>query len=307
MSAVTVEGLQKRFGDFTAVNTISFEVEDGEIFGFLGPNGAGKSTTVNLLTCQLHASGGTAHVAGIPLSNAKEIRKVIGIVPQEMALNELLTAYQNLIFYASLYGVPRAERGERAMRMLTAMGLEKRKDDLVKNFSGGMKQRLNVVTALMHHPKVLFLDEPTTGMDPQARRMIWDFIREINAEGTTIFLTTHYMEEADVLCNRVAVIDEGTIQAIDSPCNLKRQLKGEDIIEIQVDADDALIPDVESIPGVTKALYSNGVLKLYIADRDGLLLDIATALSPRPIKSIVSTEPTLEDVFLALTGKRLRD
>ncbi len=307
MSAITVEGLEKRFGDFIAVNAITFEVKDGEVFGFLGPNGAGKSTTVNLLTGQLHSSGGTAHVAGIPLSEAKEIRKVIGIVPQETALNELLTAYQNLIFYASLYGVPRAVRGERAMRMLTAMGLEKRKDDLVKDFSGGMKQRLNVVTALMHHPKVLFLDEPTTGMDPQARRMIWDFIREINAEGTTIFLTTHYMEEADVLCNRVAVIDEGTIQAIDTPRNLKRQLKGEDIIEIQVGPDGTLITDMGSIPGVTKALYANGVLKLHITDRDGLLLDIATKLSPRPVKSILSTEPTLEDVFLSLTGKQLRD
>jgi ABC-2 type transport system ATP-binding protein len=307
MSAISVEGLKKKFGDFTAVNSISFDVKEGEIFGFLGPNGAGKSTTVNLLTCQLHSSGGMAHVAGIPISNATEIRKVIGIVPQEMALNELLTAYQNLTFYASLYGVPRAERAERAIKMLAAMGLEKRKDDLVKNFSGGMKQRLNVVTALMHRPNVLFLDEPTTGMDPQARRMIWDFIKEINAEGTTIFLTTHYMEEADVLCNRVAVIDEGNIQAIDSPKNLKRNLKGEDIVEIQIEQDDTLIADVESIPDVNKAIYADGVLKLYITDRDGLLLDIASTLSPRPIKSIMSAEPTLEDVFLSLTGKRLRD
>jgi ABC-2 type transport system ATP-binding protein len=165
-----------------------------------------------MLTCQLRPTGGTAHVKGIPLTDERGIRSIIGIVPQELALNDLLTAYQNLVLYGSLYGVSRVDAKRRALEMLEAMGLEKRKNDLVKDFSGGMKQRLNVVMALMHEPKVLFLDEPTTGMDPQARRMIWDFIRDINKRGTTIFLTTHYMEEADYLCNRVSHHRRGSYQ-----------------------------------------------------------------------------------------------
>ncbi|MBN1786387.1 MAG: ATP-binding cassette domain-containing protein [Candidatus Methanofastidiosa archaeon] len=307
MNIVEVDGLVKQFGMLTAVDEISFDIKKGEIFGFLGPNGAGKSTTVNMLTCQLRKSSGNARVCGIDIKNAKEIREKIGVVPQELSLNDLLTASQNLYLYGSLYNVPRNVIKEKSDELLDAMGLLKRKDDLVKNYSGGMKQRLNVILALLHKPDVLFMDEPTTGMDPQARRMIWDFIKRINAEGMTIFLTTHYMEEADYLCNRIAIIDEGKIQAIDTPRNLKRKLKGQDILEIQIEFDERLIEDVESVDGVTKALYDKGMLKLYIDDRDKLLLDIATKLSNRPIKSISSVEPTLEDVFISITGKRLRD
>lgn len=307
MNSIIVDELEKKFGDLTAVDRISFSIEEGEIFGFLGPNGAGKSTTVNLLTCQIRHTFGSAKICGLNIEDAAKIRKIIGIVPQELSLNELLTAEQNMYLYGSLYGVPRKVLKEKSKMLLKAMGLEERKNDLVKNFSGGMKQRLNVILALMHEPKVLFLDEPTTGMDPQARRTIWDFIKELNSKGMTIFLTTHYMEEADFLCNRVAIIDEGKIKAMNTPRELKRQLKMEDVIEIQINNDSDLISDIEGIDGINKAVYMDGVLKLYITDRNGLLLDIAKILSNRSIKSIMSVEPTLEDVFISLTGKRLRN
>jgi len=307
MKSVEVKGLVKNFGALTAVNDISFEIEEGEIFGFLGPNGAGKSTTVNMLTCQIRKSAGDANICGINIEHSNQIREIIGVVPQELSLNDLLTANQNLFLYGSLYDVPRDVIKKKSEELLDSMGLLSRKNDLVKNFSGGMKQRMNVILGLLHRPKVLFLDEPTTGMDPQARRMIWEFIKKINEEGMTIFLTTHYMEEADFLCDRIAIIDEGRIQAIDTPKNLKKKLKDKEILEVQIDFDENMIGDVESISGVNKAIYDKGVLKLFIEDRDKLLLDIAKTLSDRSIKSISSVEPTLEDVFISLTGKRLRD
>jgi len=307
MKSVEVDGLVKKFDDLTAVNEISFDIEEGEIFGFLGPNGAGKSTTVNMLTCQLNKTAGNARICGIDIKDASAIREKIGIVPQELALNDMLTAKQNLYLYASLYNVPRDVIRTKSEELLDAMGLKNRENDLVKNFSGGMKQRLNVILGLMHRPEVLFLDEPTTGMDSQARRMIWDFIKRINGEGMTIFLTTHYMEEADYLCDRVAIIDEGKLQAIDTPGNLKKKLKDKEILEVQIEFDENLIEDAESVDGVLNAIYDKGVLKLFIKDRDRLLLDIAGVLSNRPIRSISSVEPTLEDVFISITGKKLRD
>lgn len=307
MNSIEVSNLEKQYGSFKAVRGISFDVREGEIFGFLGPNGAGKSTTINMLTGQLKPTSGEAHVCDVNVLEKKRIREMIGIVPQELSLNDLLTAEQNLRLYGTLYNVPGKELNERSHYLLEAMGLAKRKKTLVKNFSGGMKQRLNVILGLLHDPKVLFLDEPTTGMDTQARRMMWDFIKQVNKKGITVFLTTHYMEEADYLCDRVAIIDEGVIQAIDTPAKLKRQLKHENIITIQVKEDEQVINDVESIAGIKNAFFSRGELKLYIEDRDGLLLDIAKALEGRPIKSIASVEPTLDDVFISLTGKRLKD
>jgi ABC-2 type transport system ATP-binding protein len=307
MKSVEVSNLEKQFGSFKAVKGISFDIGEGELFGFLGPNGAGKSTTINMLTGQLTPTGGSAKIFDVDILDKKRIREMIGIVPQELSLNDLLTAEQNMTLYGTLYNVPRDELKERSHRLLEAMGLADRKKTLVKDFSGGMKQRLNVILGLLHEPKVLFLDEPTTGMDTQARRMMWDFIKEINKRGITIFLTTHYMEEADYLCDRVAIIDEGVIQAIDTPARLKRQLKHENIITIQIEEDEEIIPQVEAVPGVKNAFFSRGELKLYIEDRDGLLLDLAKALSGRSIKSITSVEPTLDDVFISLTGKRLRD
>ncbi len=307
MNAVSVNNLCKNFNGAAAVDNVSFNVMEGEIFGFLGPNGAGKSTMVKILTSQLPASSGTAQILGCDIVKAGTIRSLVGIVPQELSLNELLTAKQNIFFYGTLYGVPRKKIEEKAEKLLSIMGLQHRKNDLVKKFSGGMKQRLNIILALLHNPKVLFLDEPTTGLDPQARRKIWNFIKDINEQGTTVFLTTHYMEEADHLCNRIGIIDEGKIIAMDTPFELKRKLRREAVVEIKIDYDDTLIRDVESVSDVKQASYANGALKFIVKDRKGLLLDIVKKLSSRYIKSLSTFEPSLEDVFLALTGKRLRD
>jgi ABC-2 type transport system ATP-binding protein len=305
--AIEVKGLSKAYDGVPAVDEISFNVRKGEIFGFLGPNGAGKSTTVKMLTSQLPLTAGRVRVFGYEVTQAGIVRKLIGIVPQELSLNELLTAKQNMSFYGTLYGVPRKKIEEKAEELLSIMELRHRQNELVKNFSGGMKQRLNIILALLHNPKVLFLDEPTTGLDPQARRRIWDFIKEINGQGTTIFLTTHYMEEADYLCDRVAIIDEGKIVAMDTPFELKKKLEKEEVVEIRIDYDDNLIKDVESVRNVKQVGYADGALKVIVKDRKGLLLDIVKSLSRRNIKSLSTVEPSLEDVFVALTGKRLRD
>ncbi len=308
MKAIYVSNLKKYFNGIKAVDGISFEVEEGEIFALLGPNGAGKTTTVKMLTCQLKPTDGKANIFGYDIiKNASKIRKLIGIVPQEKALNELLTAEQNLYFYGMLYDLPKKKIRKKADELLSIMELEKRKKELVKNFSGGMKQRLNIILALLHEPKLLFLDEPTTGLDPQARRHIWEFIKKINKEGTTIFLTTHYMEEADNLCNRVAIIDNGKIIEMDTPSNLKKKLEKEKILEIEIEYDEKMVQKIKEIKGIKQAIYSDGFLKLIVEDRKKLLLDIVKVLSDRNIKSIETLEPTLEDVFIALTGKRLRD
>ena len=308
MKAISVSKLKKTFNGVVAVDGISFDVEEGEIFGFLGPNGAGKTTTVRILTCQLKATGGKASIFGYDINkDCNEIRRLIGILPQETSLNELLTAQQNILFYGILYDLPKKVIKRRGEELLSIMGLEHRKNDLVKNFSGGMKQRLSLVLAMLHEPKLLFLDEPTTGLDPQARRHIWKFIKEINSQGTTIFLTTHYMEEADTLCNRVAIIDSGKIITIGSPAELKSRMEKEKILEVEVDCDENTINDLKNVPGVKQVSYANGLLKIIVEDRKGLLLDIVKNLSDKNIKSISTAEPTLEDVFISLTGKRLRD
>jgi ABC-2 type transport system ATP-binding protein len=301
MNAISVHNLCKNFNGVVAVDNVSFNVMEKEIFGFLGPNGAGKSTMVQILTSQLPSSSGTAQIFGCDIVKAGTIRSLVGIVPQELSLNELLTAKQNIFFYGTLYGVPRKKIEEKAEKLLSIMGLQHRKNDLVKKFSGGMKQRLNIILALLHNPKVLFLDEPTTGLDPQARRRIWEFIKDINEHGTTVFLTTHYMEEADHLCDRIAIIDEGKIIAMDTPFELKKKLRRESVVEIKIDYDDMLIKDIESVHDVKQVNYANETLKLIVKERKGLLLDIMKNLSSRNIKSLTTLEPNLEDVFLALT------
>jgi len=187
------------------------------------------------------------------------------------------------------------------------MELSHRKKDLVKTFSGGMKQRLNLILALLHKPKLLFLDEPTTGLDPQARRRIWEFIKEINEQGTTIFLTTHYMEEADNLADRVAIIDNGKIISLGKPSELKRKMRKEKILEVEIEHDERIADSIKTVEGVKQLTYENGKLRIIVEDRKGLLLDIVRVLSDKNIKSLITAEPTLEDVFIYLTGKRLRD
>jgi len=308
MNAISIENLRKEYDGIVAVDGISFSVEEGEIFALLGPNGAGKTTTVRILTCQIKSTEGTAKIFGYDVNkDCSKIRRIIGIMPQETSLNELLTAEQNILFYGMLYDLPVREIKKRGKELLEAMGLFHRKDELVKNFSGGMKQRLSLIIALLHKPKILFLDEPTTGLDPQARRHIWEFIREINSEGTTIFLTTHYMEEADYLCDRVAIMDNGKIIALDTPAKLKNMMEREKILQIEMDYDEGVIEAIKSVNGVKQVSSEDGIIKIIVEDRKGLLLDIIRNVSDRNIKFIATVEPTLEDVFIVLTGKRLRD
>src|SRR4030043_45799 len=233
MPIIQVENLVKRFGNITAVNDISFDVEEGTIFGFLGPNGAGKTTTINILCTLLSPTSGRTLIAGHDcMKEPSRVRTAIGIVFQDTTLDKDLTAYENLIFHAYLYNVPKDEMKQRVSDVLRFVGLHERKDDLVKKFSGGMKRRLEVARGLIHRPRVLFLDEPTLGLDPQSRTSLWEFITELpKKHNVTIFMTTHYMEEAEV-CDKIAIIDRGKIITSGTPAELKKMIGG-DIVYIR--------------------------------------------------------------------------
>lgn len=227
MNIITAKNLTKRFGDFTAVNRISFNVEKGEIFAFLGPNGAGKSTTIKMLTTLLRPTEGEITLDEFdPATDPNDVRKSIGIIFQDQSLDDELTAYENMDFHGALYGVPKKIRCERIEHLLGFVELWDRKDSFVKEFSGGMKRRLEIARGLLHHPKVLFLDEPTLGLDPQTRNRMWSYLQELNrTDGTTIFFTTHYMEEAERIAGRIAIIDHGKIIASGTSAELKEQTK----------------------------------------------------------------------------------
>ena len=228
---ITVRGLVKKFGDFTAVNNISFDVEQGEIFAFLGPNGAGKTTTIKMLTTLLHPTGGAIELDGIdPTHNAKEARRRFGIVFQDPSLDQEQTAWENMDLHGVLYRVPRKIRAERTEQLLKLFELWDRKDNYVKTFSGGMRRRLEIARGFLHTPKILFLDEPTLGLDPQSRNQLWTHVKHLNeTERTTVFLTTHYMDEADRVAHRIAIMDHGTIVAQGSSAELKRQTGAESL------------------------------------------------------------------------------
>jgi ABC-2 type transport system ATP-binding protein len=228
---ILVKGLVKRFGDFTAVDNISFEVARGEIFAFLGPNGAGKTTTIKMLTTLLPPTSGTLKIDGLsPRDKQHEVRKRFGIVFQDPSLDQEMTAWENMELHAVLYHVPGKLRRERAEKLLKMFELWERRDDLVKKFSGGMKRRLEIARSFLHTPKILFLDEPTLGLDPQSRNQLWTHVKDLNrSEGVTVFLTTHYMDEADRVAQRIAVIDHGKIVATGSPAELKAQTQKESL------------------------------------------------------------------------------
>jgi len=246
LDIIKTDDLTKKFGDLTAVDNISFSVKKGEIFGFLGPNGAGKTTTIKMLTTLLHPTNGSAKISDFDIAKDRDkVRKNIGIVFQEPALDTELTGRENLDYHARMYGIDRNERKTRIEDVLHLVDLEDKKDVFVKNYSGGMKRRLEIARGLMHYPNVLFLDEPTLGLDAQTRRAIWEYIKKMNKkEGTTIFLTTHYMDEADYLCDRVGIIDHGKILVIDSTENLKNSV-GNDVITLSCSDLDGLIKRLE--------------------------------------------------------------
>ena len=302
---IEVEDLTKDYGDLRAVDGISFEVYEGEIFGFLGPNGAGKTTTIKTLCGLLAPTSGTARIAGMDVGeNPMEIRKQIGLVFQTSSLDDRLTGRENLSFHSRLYNVDRETEKRRINELSERVGLEERLDDRVKNYSGGMKRRLELIRGMIHHPHVLFLDEPTLGLDPQTRSYIWDYIQELKKrEEISIFLTTHYMDEVE-LANRAAIIDEGRIIALDSVEALKDQLGG-DLIFLETDDNEKALRKLEEEFGV-EVEEVDSKLKLTVEKGEQLIPRLTQVLSDS-IKSINLHEPTMDDVFLHLTGKEIRE
>lgn len=303
-NAVKVQNLTKSFGDFEAVRGISFDVNSGETFGFLGPNGAGKSTTISILCTLLEPTSGLAQVAGFDVATQRDdVRRNIGLVFQETTLDVYLSASQNLEFHAELYGVPRDLVAPRMRQVLEMVGLWDRKDSLVESFSGGMKRRLEIARGLMHSPRVLFLDEPTVGLDPQTRSSIWKYMYELrDEEDITIFVTTHYMDEADH-CDRIAIMDEGQIVAIDSPAALKAQV-GEDTVLIGT-SDDANAISLLKGEFNIDAKVDDGLVRFAVPDGEKFVPRLFnTALE---INSVRVSKPSLDDVFMAFTGTTIRD
>jgi ABC-2 type transport system ATP-binding protein len=304
-AAVEVEGLVRRFGDFTAVNNVSFAVAPGELFGFLGPNGAGKTTTISILCTLLRPSGGVARVAGYDVATQRdEVRSHIGLVFQEITLDDYLTAAENLRFHAVMYGVPSHEIEPRMGPLLEMVGLTERRDQLVQQFSGGMKRRLEIARGLLHTPRVLFLDEPTIGLDPQTRLHIWDYIDELRGrEKTTMFLTTHYMDEAE-RCDRIAIIDGGQIVAIDTPKQLKANV-GADTVTLST-ADDALAATQIFERLHVQPVQEHDQLVIKIADGEEFVPKVFAAIDVR-VRSVNVRRPSLDDVFIKYTGHDMRD
>ena len=310
MDIINTNNLTKKFDDFIAVNNVSFSVKKGEIFGFLGPNGAGKTTTIKMLTTLLKPTSGSAEVAGFDiLKNKNLVRQNMGIVFQEPALDIELTGIENLEYHARMYGLNRNKRKKRINEVLNLVDLEEKKNIFVKNYSGGMKRRLEIARGLMHYPTVLFLDEPTLGLDAQTRRAIWNYIKKMNKEeGTTIFLTTHYMDEADFLCNRVGIIDYGKILVINSVSNLKNSV-GKDVITISCSNISELVKVFEKKPWIENIEKHGSFITLGVEKGDEKIPDIIEISQILKIKinSINVRKPTLDDVFLHYTGRTIRD
>ena len=301
---IIVKNLVKKYGDFYALNGLSFEVNENEIFGLLGPNGAGKTTLIHILATLLKPTTGGAVVNGYDvLHNATKVRESIGVVFQAPSSDDILTGYENLKIHALLYGIPRGTREKRISDVLKLVGLEGRKNDQVKKYSGGMRRRLEIARGLLHHPKVLFLDEPTLGLDPQSRESMWTYIKEIVAEEkVTIILTTHYMEEADLLCDRIGFISNGKIIALNSPTNLKQEMGG-DIVKINFIGD---IPSTETFTRfnfVHKVELEENTAIVYMDEVNSNMHSLIKEL--KGVRTIEYKKPTLNDVFLRLSGDSL--
>ena len=304
------EGRQKVA--IVALDGLSLDIEGGELFGLLGPNGAGKSTTVGVLTTRIRPTAGSASIGGRDVwKDRVGVKRLLGVVPQRPNLDFALTAREILLFHGAYFGVPPAARAARATELLERFQLADRADQLVVGFSGGMLQRLSIARALMHDPEVLFLDEPSAGLDPQTRLLLWEIVREIHARGRTIVLTTHNMEEADALCRRVAIVDRGKVIALGAPADLKRSVPGGFVIRLQVEPrPPSLLRQLERLHGVTEAReVGPNAIDLY-ADRGGALVPevVNLALLERvAIHDVHISEPSLENLFLHHTGRSLRD
>jgi ABC-2 type transport system ATP-binding protein len=310
--AVEVYNLTKEFGSIVAVDKVSFEVMEGEIFGFLGPNGAGKTTLIRMLTTLIKPSSGEARVACCDVAKKPEaVRRQIGVVPQAMTSDLDLTGFENMDIYGRFYSIPSKTRKERINDLLEKVGLRARANDLVATYSGGMRRRLEIARVLVHRPKILFLDEPSSGLDPQSRLVVWDFLRELRqGDSVTIFLSTHYMEEAEALCNRVAIIDSGKIIALGSPEELKAQIPGNDIVLLTVeDSSENFVDRIQNLPFVHRVNTEDGTIRVYVdsgAQDFPLLVDEVRSLGGKVVSATLH-EQSLEDVFIHYTGKSIRE
>ena len=312
-TAIAVEKIVKRYGDFEAVKGIDFSVQEGEIFGLLGPNGAGKSTLIRMMTTLIPVTAGKALVAGYDvMRNPDEVRRVIGVIPQALTSDQDLTVEENLSIYAKLYGVGRAEREKNIAEVLEAVDLTKWRTAQTKTLSGGMRRRLEIARGLVHDPRIFFLDEPTTGLDPVSRIAVWEMLNDLKKRrNLTMLLTTHYMEEADRLCDRIAIVDHGTLVALGTPVELKQSVPGSNVVEVQFnreseewDARLRKLPDVTEVQsqsaGVYRVLTANG------SRTTTQLVEMAAGLGEE-LTSLSVQNTSLDDVFVHYTGRQLRD
>ncbi len=301
---VEVEGLRKEFGGFVAVDGISFSIAEGEVFGLLGPNGAGKTTTLHMMATLLKPTSGTARINSFDVrKEPAKVRRSIGMVFQEPSSDDLLTGYENLKLHALLYGVPSGIRKERIREVLDLVALWDRKDELVKHYSGGMRRRLEIARGLLHSPKVLFLDEPTLGLDPQSREHIWKYIEKLVEEKRlSIIITTHYMDEADRLCDRIAIVDHGKIVVLDTPANLKRTLGG-DVVKLE-----AVSPNIEAtkaLPFVKAVEVQGSSVFLTVEDARSHIQEILSVVGK--VEGVELHPPSLDDVFMHYTGREYKE
>jgi daunorubicin resistance ABC transporter ATP-binding subunit len=309
--AIEISNLTKRFENVTALDNLSLAVKYGEIFGLLGPNGSGKTTTINIVSGLSKPTSGQVKVLGYDITeNADAVHAVLGAVPQETALYEELTAWTNMTIHADLYGVRRSEREQRIIDMLNLVQLYERRDNRVSTFSGGMKRRLALARALLHDPKLLYLDEPTLGVDVQSRRALWNYILDLKKKGKTILLTTNYLEESNALCDRLAILDHGRLVALDTSSSLKRRY-GDTIIEIETTSpiSENILRRMRTLPGITKVHQNGKALKIVSTGDDtstiGQIVMLVT--NDTALRTISQREPNLDEIFLNLTGSALRD
>lgn len=306
-AAIRITSLCKNYGALAALDRFSLEVEQGTIFGLLGPNGAGKTTLIRILTTLMRQSSGDVRIEGLdPLKDGLAVRRLIGVVPQENSLDRYISARENLELHARLHGMAAAVYNRRIDELLELMGLASRQRDMPDTYSGGMQRRLVVARALLHMPKILFLDEPTTGLDPQSRRAVWDYIRSI-AGSMTIFLTTHYLEEAEQLCSRIAIMDHGRLIAVGSSQELKDRLSGKTIYQIDFGDDCSGHADLLRSMGCVRGVERDNQTLFVELESWECLSEVVTALNGSPVRRISLKERTLEDVFIKLTGSGIRE
>jgi ABC-2 type transport system ATP-binding protein len=307
------QGLVKKFGDFPAVKGVSFSIEQGEIFSLLGPNGAGKTTTISMLSCLLPPTQGDAFIAGHSVvRDSLAVRRLIGVVPQEIALYESLSARENLVFWGQMYGMGGASLKKRVDGILEQIGLSDRAGDKVQTYSGGMKRRVNIGVGLLHKPQIIYMDEPTVGIDPQSRRSILDEVKELNRQGMTVLYTTHYMEEAQELSNRVGIIDHGELIALGTQHELTQMVGENEVLRLHLpesESPETLVEGLRGLPGVLNISTSDSQVMLEVPEAEEALAPVITCANEVGVKirSVDIQEPNLEAVFLHLTGRALRN